>query len=399
MVQGVLASGVATLFCIYQFMMQGAPSVMVFQLSKDLNLSLTQVGFMGSAFLYALFFCQVPGGVLADRSHPGKLLAAGCLLMSLAIYWFSHSENYWETLISRAVMGIATSPAIVVCLSLVARWFPKKLFPFLSGLIESAAMLGGALGPMLLPGLIEQSGWRDTMLFVAITGVCLSGLLLICVRNPTANVSHQDLSEPYQWQQLLNNPSLWFCCIYGLGLFALISGFAGLWGIPFLESRFHDQLGHSKHAVSLIYLGAAVGAPTLGLLASLTGRAVLIMQVCAVLVIIGSSYIFYSDCDSATMCIYCFGTGFISGSYLLVFSEVRKLVPDSMEGVAMAMANAFMLLGAPIIQPLVGWLLELSKDVELSASSYSSALIVIILCQLIAFACICLYGYRLRKEQ
>ncbi len=393
-VRGAVACGIATLFCAYQFMMQSAPSVMVFDLSQDLSLTLTQVGFTGSAFLYVYLFCQIPAGILADRLHPGKLLAVGCLLMVVAIYWFAHSESYWQALMSRGLMGIATSPAVVVGLSLIARWFPERMFPFLSGLLESVAMLGGALGPLTLPAMIEQIGWRSCMLWLAVAGIVLSLLLILCIKNPEGYRNTTEANEHYDWGSLLANSNFWLCCIYGFGLFVLINSFAGLWGIPFMENRFTGEPAQAKYAVSLIYIGAAFGAPIVGFLSSLLGRTILIMQISAILLILCSCYIFFSNCDSHSMCFCCFFTGFISGGYLLVFAEVRKLVPIAMEGVAIAAANAVTLMGGPLIQPLIGWLLEQNKGEELTVSNYSNAMVIFILCQLLSFVCITIYRYR-----
>ncbi len=373
---------------------------MVPELMHSLSLDLTEIGFLSSGFLYIYILFQVPGGMAADHFCLRKLLAISCLLMALAIYWFSIAGNYTEALMARGLMGIATSPAIVVCMTLVARWFPERWFPVMSGMVESSALVGGAMGPILIPMLMDHSGWRGSMEELAYFGVWLSVLVILFVRDApeaTVNPVNKEASKVYDWPSLICNSGFWLCCFYGFGVFVVINSFAGLWCVPFFHERFPGESVRVREAVSLIYIGAAVGAPLLGLLSSLTRMTRGVMLTSCIVLIMATIYAFFSGCTLDGMCYCCFGIGFFAGAYMLVFGQVRKLVPESMEGVAMATANGFMLLGGPLMQPLIGFLLGNQSEhglETLALEHYQMAFLVIVGCQLLALLCI----YKLRVE-
>ena len=110
--RAALVFTIASLFCSYQFMLQGATAVMVPQLQHGLGLDLAGVGLLTSSFLYTYLLCQLPGGYLADRVSTPTLLVACNLLMASACYWFSQSESLQEAALARGVMGVATAPGI-----------------------------------------------------------------------------------------------------------------------------------------------------------------------------------------------------------------------------------------------------------------------------------------------
>lgn len=387
--RAALICAVATLFCTYQFMMQGAPSVMVPELVASLELDLTQVGFVASSFLYVYLILQVPGGMAADFFSLRKLLFVSCLVMAGAIYWFSVSETFLEASMARGLMGVATSPAIVVCMTLMARWFPDHWFPVLSGMVESFGMLGGALGPQLIPDLMEHFGWRGSMFYLAVAGAVLALAIVLIVKDRPDSDSEEEKPsrQEYNWSALLCNRNFWLCNIYGFGLFALINSFAALWGVPFLVERFPGHEQQVREAISLMFIGVAVGAPILGFIATITGSTRKVMIGSGVTACLLTSYCIFSHCTLNGMCITCFAIGFATGGYMLVFSMVRKLVPDNMVGIAMATSNGMMLLGGPLMQPLIGFVLNAQAGNGLGAldiSHYQWAFSVIIVCQLLA---------------
>lgn len=366
--KAILVCTVASLFCTYQFLLQGATSVMLPELMASLGLNLEQVGWVASAFLYMYLLCQVPAGVLADRCNGRWLLVGCCLLLGLACYWFARAEGFLEACLARTLMGLATAPAIVVCLSLVSRWFPEHLFPAVSGLVESMAVLGGALGPLLLPVLMEENSWRFALLILAGCGVILAAVILLVVRHQPSGKYIQDSfckdnEQAFRLSVLLRNRQLWLCCCFGFGSFVVINTFASLWAIPFLEHRFPDGERLVHGSVALIFTGLALGAPAFGLLASVVGRCRLWMATSMLAQIGLAGIIFFTECQLHSVCVLCFLMGFCSGGYMLAFTMVRDVMPAAMLGLALALVNASMLLGGPVLQPVIGaWVQVLTQQ-------------------------------------
>ncbi len=395
--RGILVCAIAALFCSYQFMLQGAPSVMVPQLMTAFDLDVADIGWLTSSFLCLYLIFQVPGGYLADRCNARALLVICSLLMAVACYWFSISETMLSASASRAFMGVVTSPVIVVCMTLASRWFPERYFPTLAGLIEAFALAGGGLGPLILPNLMEAFGWQGAMQAAAIFGVVLAAMIAIFVKStPPVSVSDVRLHEvtcgaDLEIEKVDTSPfdrvSFSLCCMYGFGLFAVITSFGGLWGIPFFYERFPGEQEAVADMVALVFVGAAIGAPLLGWLACQVGSTRKVMMACAVISPIFFSMLIFCQCSMLVMALICFMCGISSGGYMLAFSVVKSISPAERVGVLLAITNGSMLLAGPVMQLLIGFILEGIGHDGLSALSiqdYQLAFVPLLLCQLLA---------------
>ena len=390
-IRAAVACFIACLFCTYQFMLQGSTSVMLPGLMQSLDIDLSGLGWVTSAFLYVYLMFQVPGGVVADRFNGRWILCLCSLLLAIACYWFANAQSFAEATMARALMGVATAPGIVICMSLVARCFPLRWFPVLSGMVEAMAVLGGGLGPLVLPVLLEMGGWRYAMEMVAASGLVLAVLIGLLVRSGPEQEPEirfdSETPETYNWAVLLKNRQFWFYCLYGFGCFVMVNTFAGLWGIPFLTDCYPESQRLAQTSVSLIFIGLAIGAPLIGGLVTLFGHCRRFMLASVVAQMVFALLIIYGHCSIQVMCFLCFMAGLSCGGYLLVFTMISDMAPPAMLGVAMAIGNGFMLLGAPIVQPLIGkcleWLSE-GNGYPLSATCYRQAFILILACQLLA---------------
>ena len=360
--RAVLVCGIAGLFCSYQFMLQGATSVMVPQLMSGLNLNLADIGLLTSSFLYLYLLFQLPGGYLADHFRARYLLVFCSLLMALACYWFSIAGSMVEACMARGLMGIATSPAIVIALNLVNRWFPERWFCGLAGLVEAFALAGGATGPLVIPGLMGTLDWREAMAMIALPGGILALCSLLWVRDyPDSRNTSKSESSPEK--QLSDNGQAFdrrlygLYCLFGFGLFGMISCFAGLWGIPFFNVRYPEHTETVALAVSLIFIGAAVGAPLLGFLTS-RFKSQIIMLLSLLGGMVTEALLVFCLCPLSLIALLCFITGFACGGYMLIFGEVKKIAPAHSRGLLLAGANGSMLLAGPVMQPLMGWIVD-----------------------------------------
>ena len=108
-----LVWGLAALFGLYTFLLQGSPSVMIPQLMKTYQIDVVKIGVLTSSFFYTYILMQVPAGMLVDLWGPRRILKIGFLICSIAVGWFALSGHFWEGQVSRMVMGLVTAPAII----------------------------------------------------------------------------------------------------------------------------------------------------------------------------------------------------------------------------------------------------------------------------------------------
>ncbi len=249
-------------------------------------------------------------------------------------------------------------------------------------------MLGGAMGQNLLAHGVVHLGWRETLIFCSITGMLLA-LIAICLvfDHPPgkAQLTHSKRSMLHEFSQVLRLPQVWLSGIFGGLVFALITGFAALWAVPYLMELYNIPLATAAAASSMVFWGAALGGPVAGWITGYFATRRKVMQLGTVLVLLLSLVIFYCpNVPLSWMFVALFGLGFFCGVYVLMFSVVCDIVPANLRGTAMGYTNMMcILLGAPIVQPFIGWLLKIQQGSHLngitanfSINDYRTAFII-----------------------
>lgn len=147
----------------------------VFPLIKtDLNLSDTELGFLGSAFMLSYLLFAPLFGWLGDAWSRTKLAAGGIVLWSLATALAGFAPGYRTLLAARATVGIGEASFGTVSPGLVSDFFPKERRGRVLAWFYVAIPVGSALG-YLLGGLLGHwYGWHAAFLLVGVPGLLLA---------------------------------------------------------------------------------------------------------------------------------------------------------------------------------------------------------------------------------
>ena len=98
-------------------------------------------------------------------------------------------------------------------------------------------MAGGVLGQAPLRVAVEASDWRTTMLLLAAGGVALSLAAWATVRDRWRGSG--GIADVLAGLGVVaRHPQTWLIALAGLGTSSPLLGFAGLWGVPFLETAY-----------------------------------------------------------------------------------------------------------------------------------------------------------------
>src|SRR6266550_3390289 len=134
-------------------------------IAAEYHLSNVQLGWIFSAFLvgYALF--QTPGGWLADRLGPRRVLAAGVLWWGIftALTALVSTKIAFTVLLFAAVRFLlGAGEAIIYPASnqFVSRWIPSAERGIANGLIFAGVGVGAGATPILITHVMVRYGWR-----------------------------------------------------------------------------------------------------------------------------------------------------------------------------------------------------------------------------------------------
>ena len=158
---------------------------------QDLGLSLTQMGWLLSAFLWAYAISQLPCGLLVDRFGARRVLGIGLFIWSLAQALCGMVFNFFQFIIARVCLGMGESPMFVSNARAVRDWFPLSQRGKPTGIYNCVSTLGPTVAPPLLTALMLNFGWRWMFIIMGIVGIVVSIIWFIIYRYP----HHTDLIE------------------------------------------------------------------------------------------------------------------------------------------------------------------------------------------------------------
>ena len=145
-------------------------------IQKEFGLDDIQLGWVFSSFVlgYALF--QVPGGRLADRFGPRKILALATTLWAVLTALFAMVPAgipgaLAVLLAVEFLLGVGEAMVFPASNRLVASWIPSQERGLANGLIFAGVGAGAGIAPPLITYLLLHHGWRYAFWICAAIGL------------------------------------------------------------------------------------------------------------------------------------------------------------------------------------------------------------------------------------
>jgi MFS transporter, ACS family, glucarate transporter len=137
----------------------------------DLDLTLTQWGWIMAAFTlgYALF--QTPTGYFADARGPRFVLTFIVVFWSCLTTLTGFMKAFWSMLVVRFFFGAGEAGAFPALSKVAYNWFPLKERGIVQGINFSGSRIGAALALPFVAYLIGLIGWRWSFVFFGVTGI------------------------------------------------------------------------------------------------------------------------------------------------------------------------------------------------------------------------------------
>src|ERR1700693_5036103 len=111
---------------------------------EELGLSIADMGYLLSAFLWAYAFAQLPTGAMVDRLGPLTLLTMGLSIWSLAQLLGGLVQNFGQFFGARVLLGVGEAPQFPTGARVVRDWFNPRDRGLATGLFNCASSLGTA---------------------------------------------------------------------------------------------------------------------------------------------------------------------------------------------------------------------------------------------------------------
>src|ERR1700744_1576291 len=166
---------------------------------QDLGLSIAEMGYLLSAFLWAYAFAQLPTGAMVDRLGPRLLLTFGLSLWSAAQLLGGLVQGFGQFFGARVLLGVGEAPQFPTGARVVRDWFNQRDRGLATGVFNCASSLGTAIAVPLLTYLMLSFGWRTMFVIMGVAGLIVAACWYLIYRNP-GNVALTAEENAYRTQ-------------------------------------------------------------------------------------------------------------------------------------------------------------------------------------------------------
>ncbi len=235
-------------------------------IAKDLQLNLTQVGFLSSIFSLSGILLSLPVGYLSSRLGAIKILILTIIFYGLGFLFAGLSQSYLFLIFAFSIMSIAFGSFHPVSFSIVAHWTIKKKLGRTMGDFTAV----GEFGRICLSGFVSfiafSIGWqRTSFIYVIVSFVLLTVFLFFHFKNEQANNNEDSKTRDQKrinFIEIIKNKS--FLLVLAINFFDNLASSALFIFLPFLLIKKGINPSILGAFTSAFFLGNLIGKMGLG---------------------------------------------------------------------------------------------------------------------------------------
>ncbi len=390
--------GLAATFYFSDYLARVAPGVMHRSLQIDFGINEVGFGILTASFYIPYTIMQIPVGLTVDRLSIRGILTVMSLITALGCGVFGLADGLAMASVGRMLIGFSAAFAFVCTLRLATSWFPPAMLGLLAGLTQSLGMLGAAAGEAPISFLVGNVGWRHSMLIIAFLFIALAGFLYQFVQGrPGAQrkdlKDRQKISIINSLKIILSHRQTWFNALYAGFLFGPTAVIGESIGPAYLQYGRGLSAHSAAFATGLIFIGWGISGPFSGWLSDKMGRRKPLMIASAFFGFIFSTlFVFYPSMSTFSAYALFFVFGFTNTGVAIAYAVSTEIQEKAVVGTSIAFTNMISIFVGAIMQPLVGYLVDLAAgsrayNVEqLLLPDFQAGLRILPICSLIALA-------------
>ncbi len=377
-----------------------APAVVSADLMVSFNTSAAALGSLAAMYYYIYTVMQLPAGVLADTLGNRVSITLGNIVAGAGSIIFGLAETLASASVGRFLVGLGVSVIFVGLMKSNTVWFRERIYGIVSGMTLLIGNLGSVLAAGPLAYLLQFWSWREIFVAIGLFSLFLALLSSLFVRNRPEEAGFPSLREMAGetahaqrqqhwlhdmrdvWRNRLIWPGFWFNFGMAGGLFS----FAGLWAIPLLRDLHGLSTAEASTYTTLTLFSMAVSTFALGWLSDTLGQRKPVAVISASLYLLSCLIMTYLPWQPGGVAMLLFVLlGATGGGFVMTYACAKEVAAPALSGMAISVVNTGLFLGAAIMQPLFGWLLDLSWRGETlagvniySAAGYRSAMLLMV---------------------
>lgn len=356
--KAILMFFLVALFLVYEMAVQVSPAIITNELMHAFQIDAVGLGLISGCYFYTYTLMQIPAGLLYDRFNVRYVIVLPLIICSIGLLIFAHADNVFAASLARLFMGMGSAFAFIGVLVVAKDVFPDKHFALLAGLTQMLAAFGAMGGELPLLSLVHWLTWRPALSTIALFGFILAFLITIYVRYPKpCTLSEYGGSFNgllASLRSITRQTQTWWIAIYACLLWAPMSAFASLWGIPYLSTEFSLSASSAAGLMSLMWLGIALASPLVGWWSDYVRSRRIPLILCALFGFIAfTAILFCQYLPQWILGILVLIAGAACAGQALSFASVRDNNQAQDQAAAIGFNNLAVVISGAIFQPLV----------------------------------------------
>ncbi|MFF5399722.1 MFS transporter [Peribacillus butanolivorans] len=176
-------------------------------LMKELHLSPSQWGVVGSSFFWFFTFSSIILGGMADSKNTKKMLTWMSLIWLIVQFFTPFVSSLSMLLLTRMILGAGEGPAPALSTAIMGKWFPKHRHGIGFGAVLLGTTGGSAIASPLLISLIDHYGWRSAFIAMGILGLIVLVLWMIFGKESPQEIGCPSIQQKEQQSSSLSKVS------------------------------------------------------------------------------------------------------------------------------------------------------------------------------------------------
>ena len=356
-------------------------------LSKDLQLSPVQLGYIFSAFGWTYALLQIPGGLIADRFAPRALYAFCLIAWSIATLGQGFARGFASLFALRLATGAFEAPSYPINNRIVTSWFPDNERASAIAMYVSGQFIGLAFLTPVLATIQVYAGWQGLFITTGIVGLVWGVVWYLFYRDPLDHPGvnrgelayieeggglprgrERDATQPTAWQwanlkQVFSSRTLWGVYIGQFAVNATLWFFLTWFPTYLVQYRRLDFI-KSGYLASIPFLAACAGLLLSGFVSdrwvrqgksvSVARKAPIIVGLLLSVSIVGANYT-----DDTAFVIFSMSLAFFgAGMALISWVFVSILSPKHLIGLTGGVFNFMGNLASIVVPIVIGYLAQ-----------------------------------------
>jgi MFS family permease len=317
-------------------------AVLIKPLAQDFGWQRGEVAAAYAIAAIAIAAAGVAFGRVSDRYGARTISVLGAIATGACLLMVSRISSLWQLYVLYAVFGALGPGAIYIPLTAaITNWFELN-----RGIAVGMAMAGAAVGmgtvPFIASAIIEDTGWRDALVYLGIAYLIVAVPLSLLVRNPSkavaaganpAGATLEDEPAPIRPGEAL----LWVCTAI---VFCCICMSVAQVHVPALVSDLGLSMERAASVLTVIMICGALGRLAFGRVVDRLGP-----LNSYILASFGqTTFVFWFTQASSLSSLYLVAIGyglFFGGVSMSALLTIRSFVPWRIAGTAIGLVSLF----------------------------------------------------------